>query len=85
MDMGGGEFTPATMKANLESLVDFDANGLLAPITVTAEDHGGGGQTRIDMWDGANWVPQTEWINAYEDVIWEIVKKYSAEFAAEQN
>ena len=31
---------------------DFDANGLLAPVTVTAQDHGGGGKTRIEMWDG---------------------------------
>ena len=78
-----GEFTPASMKAALESLVEFDANGLLAPVTVTAEDHGGGGKTRVEMWNGTSWAPQSDWISAYDDVIWDIVKRYSAEFAVE--
>lgn len=78
-----GEFTPESMKAALESLENFDANGLMAPVTVTAEDHGGGGRTRIEMWDGETWVPQSDWISAYDDVIWDVVKRYSAEFEAE--
>ena len=78
-----GEFTPASMKAALESLKDFDANGLMAPVTVTAEDHGGGDKTRIEMWNGTTWEPQSDWISAYDDVIWEVVKTYSAKFAAE--
>lgn len=78
-----GEFTPASMKAGLESLVEFDANGLFAPVTVTAEDHGGGGKTRVEMWNGTSWEPQSDWISAYDDVIWDIVKRYSAEFAVE--
>lgn len=78
-----GEFTPASMKAALESLKDFDANGLMAPVTVTPEDHGGGGKTRIEMWNGTTWEPQSDWISAYDDVIWEVVRAYSAKFAAE--
>jgi len=78
-----GEFTPASMKAALESLTDFDANGLMAPVTVTAEDHGGGGKTRIEMWNGTTWEAQSDWISAYDDVIWEVVRTYSAKFAAE--
>ena len=78
-----GEFTPVSMKAALESLKDFDANGLMAPVTVTADDHGGGGKTRVEMWDGSTWAPQSDWVAAYDDAVWEIVKKYSAEFAAE--
>ena len=60
---------------------NYNANGLIAPITVTAQDHGGGGKTRIEMWDGAKWVPQTDWFSAYDDVIQDIVKKESGEFA----
>lgn len=78
-----GEFTAASMKAALESLENFDANGLMAPVTVTSEDHGGGGKTRIEMWNGTTWEPQSDWISAYNDVIWEVVRKYSAEFEAE--
>ncbi len=78
---GGWPLTPAKIKAGLESLKNFDANGLLAPVTVTAKDHGGGGKTRIDMWDGTKWVPQSDWISAYGDVVDALVKEQSAEFA----
>ena len=78
---GGRPLTPTKIKAGLESLRNFDANGLLAPVTVTALDHGGGGKTRIEMWDGAKWVPQSDWISAYNEVVMEVVKKESAEFA----
>jgi branched-chain amino acid transport system substrate-binding protein len=77
----GWPLTPDKMRRGLESLKNFDANGFMAPVTVTAKDHGGGGKTRIDMWDGAKWVPQTDWFSAYDDVVQEIVKKDSAEFA----
>lgn len=77
----GWPLTPAKMKKGLESLRNFDANGLLAPVTVTAKDHGGGGKTRIDMWDGTKWVAQTDWFSAYDDIVQEVVKKESAEFA----
>jgi branched-chain amino acid transport system substrate-binding protein len=77
----GWPLTPAKIKAGLESLRNYDANGLIAPVTVTAKDHGGGGKTRIDMWDGAKWVPQTDWFSAYGDVVEQVVKEQSAEFA----
>ena len=77
----GWPLTPDNMRRGLESLRNFDANGLMAPMTMTAKDHGGGGKTRIDMWDGAKWVPQTDWFSAYDDLVWEVVKKESAEFA----
>lgn len=77
----GWPLTPEKMKRGLESLKNFDADGLLAPVTVTVKDHGGGGKTRIDMWDGTKWVSQTDWISAYSDVIQEIVQKESAEFS----
>ena len=77
----GWPLTPAKIKVGLESLRNFDANGFIAPVTVTAKDHGGGGKTRIDMWDGAKWVPQGDWIAAYPDVVDQVVKEQSAEFA----
>ena len=77
----GWPLTPDKMRRGLESLQNFDANGLMAPVTVTTKDHGGGGKTRIDMWDGTKWVPQTDWFSAYDDIVWGTVKKESTEFA----
>ncbi len=81
---GGWPLTPEKLKAGFESLKNYDANGLLAPVTVTADDDGGGGKTRIEMWDGAKWVPQTDWIEAYPELVWDVVKKESAEFRKSQ-
>ncbi|ODU75294.1 MAG: branched-chain amino acid ABC transporter substrate-binding protein [Bordetella sp. SCN 68-11] len=73
--------TAEKMRKGLESLNNYNANGLLPPITVTAKDHGGGGRTRIEMWDGAKWVPKSDWFADYTDLVWGIVKQHSAEFA----
>ena len=77
----GWPLTAEKMKKGFESLRNFDANGLMAPMTVTAKDHGGGGKTRIEMWDGAKWVPQTDWIAGYQDIVGDVVKEQAAEFA----
>lgn len=69
------------MRKGLESLRNFDAGGLLPPLTVTAKDHGGGGKTRIEMWDGTKWVPQSDWFADYTDLVWSTVKQHSGEFA----
>lgn len=79
----GYPVTAASMKQGYESIVDFDANGLFAPITVTTEDHGGGGKTRVEMWDGKSWLPQQDWTAAYTDVIWGVVKESSGKFTVE--
>ena len=80
---GGWPLTAETIKKGLESIKDYDANGLFAPVTVTTEDHGGGGKTRIEMWDGEKWVPQTDWISAYKDIVWDVVKESSKSFKTE--
>ncbi|MDP1692008.1 MAG: ABC transporter substrate-binding protein [Burkholderiaceae bacterium] len=73
--------TAEKMRKGLESLRGFDANGLLPALTVTAKDHGGGGKTRIELWDGAKWIPQGDWFADYNDLVWSTVKQHSAEFA----
>ena len=77
--------TPEKIKDGLESIKDYNANDMIAPVTVTAQDHGGGGKTRIEMWDGAKWVPQTDWIAAYKDDVWAVVKAQSAEYAKSES
>jgi branched-chain amino acid transport system substrate-binding protein len=73
--------TPEKMRKGMESIKNFDADGLVPPLTITAKDHGGGGKTRIDMWDGTKWVAQTQWSSDYSDLVWSTVKKSSAEFS----
>jgi branched-chain amino acid transport system substrate-binding protein len=78
----GAPLTPAKFKRGLESIKDFTAEGLLPPVTVTAEDHQGGGRGRIATWDGKTWKPNSDWFAASQDVVWDLVKKTSAEFKA---
>ena len=77
----GWPLTSAKIKRGLESIREFDAGGFMAPLTITAEDHGGGGKTRIERWDGTKWVAETDWFAAYTDVVWEIIREHSAQFA----
>ncbi|MHC0055216.1 ABC transporter substrate-binding protein [Actibacterium sp. D379-3] len=79
----GWPLTPESMKAGYESLENFDADGLMAPVSVTSADHGGSGKTRVEQWDGSNWVPLTDWSADYLDVVWEVIKESSATFTAE--
>lgn len=79
----GWPITAETYKDGLEHIKNFDANGFMAPLTVTPEDHSGGGKTRVEMWDGEKWVPQSDWTAAYQDVIWKIIKESSSRFKVE--
>ena len=79
----GWPLTPESMKEGYESIENFDANGLMAPISITPSDHGGGGKTRVEQWDGSNWVPLTDWSADYLDIVWDVIKHNSATFTAE--
>jgi len=76
----GWPVTPASMKKGLESIEEFDADGLIAPVTITAKDHGGGGKTRIEEWDGEKWVAKSDWIVGYEDLVWSTVEESASTF-----
>ena len=76
----GAPLTPDKLKKGLEQVTNFNAQGLTPPITLTAKDHQGGGRGRISQWDGAKWTPKTDWYNAYQDVVQDLVKKNAEEF-----
>jgi branched-chain amino acid transport system substrate-binding protein len=58
----------------------YDANGLMAPLTLTAKAHGGG-KPRIGMWDVSKRVPQTDWFADCTELVWSTVKQHSGELA----
>jgi branched-chain amino acid transport system substrate-binding protein len=76
----GQPITAATLRQGLEQVKDFNAQGLIPPITITPKDHQGGGRGRISQWDGAKWVPKSDWYAAYQDVVWDLIKKNAEEF-----
>ncbi len=80
LDKEGAPLTAAKLKKGLESIKNFTADGLLPPVTITPTDHQGGGQGRIATWDGEAWKPDTGWFAAYQDDVWDLVRKTSAEF-----
>ncbi|HCO90929.1 MAG TPA: branched-chain amino acid ABC transporter substrate-binding protein [Alphaproteobacteria bacterium] len=79
----GWPITPESMKNAYESIENFDGNGIMAPVTVTDKDHGGGGKTRVEQWNGETWVPLTDWSADYLDVVWDVIKHSSATFTVE--
>ncbi|QRG07342.1 ABC transporter substrate-binding protein [Xanthobacter dioxanivorans] len=75
-----GPISGSWLNAGLTSITNFDAEGLIPPTTVTREDHQGGGKARIARWDGAKFVPVTDWFSAYSDVVWAVIRESAAEF-----
>jgi branched-chain amino acid transport system substrate-binding protein len=76
----GAPLTGTKLKEGFEMLRDFDATGLMPPITITEEDHQGGGYGRVSEWNGEAWEPQTDWYRAYQDVVWDEIRENAEEF-----
>jgi branched-chain amino acid transport system substrate-binding protein len=76
----GAPLTGPKLKNGFEMIEDFNAEGLMPPITITQKDHQGGGYGRVSMWTGDSWEPQTDWVAAYQDIVWEEIEKDSAKF-----
>lgn len=77
----GHPLTSDKLRKGLESVRNFDGDGVLPPMNITEKDHGSGGKSRIEMWDGTKWVPQTDWSAEYSDLVWSIVKTHSTAYS----
>ena len=75
-----GPLTGPMLKLGFEKISEFDAEGLMPPITITPEDHQGGGYGRVSQWNGEAWEPVTDWYNAYQDVVREEIEAGAAGF-----
>ena len=63
------------VRRGYEAIKNFDLQGLLPPLTVTPQDHEGGGYMRVYQVKGKEWVPVSGWIRGYRDEVMALVKK----------
>lgn len=68
------------LRKGFELIKDFDANGLLPPLSFSGKDHQGGGYGRVSHWDGEKWAPLNDWSNSYQDIVWESIREDAAAF-----
>jgi branched-chain amino acid transport system substrate-binding protein len=81
----GEPLTGEKLKNALETLTNFDPFGLSPPITFTKENHEGAKAIRVAEWDGAKWVPKTDWFTTkFYSMVHDFVKEQSAKFKADQ-
>ena len=66
---GGAKPTGEDVKKGMESIKDFTLGGMVPPITLTPEDHEGGGWVQVWSVKGGKLVKDGEWFQAYRDVI----------------
>ncbi|SEO58507.1 ABC transporter substrate-binding protein [Aquisalimonas asiatica] len=76
----GGELTGEKLRDGFRMLEDYDAEGMMPPVTFTEDDHQGGGYGRVSEWNGEEWEPITDWYAAYQDIVWEEIEKDAAGF-----
>jgi len=72
---GGKQPTGEDVKQGFEKIHDFTLGGLVPPLQVTPQDHEGGGWVRVFEVKGNALVPETDWFQAYRDVVQAALKK----------
>ncbi len=71
----GEPLTGEKVKNGYERMRNFDLGGFLPPMTVTPQDHEGGGWVRVYQVKGREWVPVTEWLRGYQDEVWKLIRE----------
>ncbi|CAM5213250.1 Branched-chain amino acid transport system substrate-binding protein OS=Castellaniella defragrans OX=75697 GN=HNR28_000009 PE=3 SV=1 [Castellaniella defragrans] len=70
----GEPLTSEKLRKGFEQIKGYNAQGLIPPLSFSAEDHQGGGFGRVSQWDGSKWTPLDDWHASYQDVVWEQIK-----------
>lgn len=76
----GAPLTGDKLRQGLEMIKSYDAQGLMPPVTYSTKDHQGGGYGRVSEWTGSEWKPLTDWMTAYQDLVWHEIEQGAAEF-----
>jgi branched-chain amino acid transport system substrate-binding protein len=67
--------TGEKVRKGYEAIKNFDLKGFLPPMTVTPQDHEGGGWVRVYQVKGTEWVPVGDWMRGYRDEVMMLVKQ----------
>ena len=76
----GAPLTGTRLRDGLRMVSDFDAEGMMPPVSFSEEDHQGGGYGRVTEWNGDSWEPITDWFHSYQDLVWEEIREDAAGF-----
>ena len=71
---GSADINGTDVKNGFEAISNFTLGGILPPLTITAEDHEGGGWVQMFQVRGEIFVPISEWLHGYRDVVMAMVK-----------
>ncbi|HEU4371142.1 MAG TPA: ABC transporter substrate-binding protein [Methylomirabilota bacterium] len=67
--------TGEKVKKGYEQIKNFELQGFLPPMTVTPQDHEGGGWVRMYQVKGTEWVAISDWIRGYREEVMAMVKQ----------
>ena len=73
--VGADNVTGDDVRKGFESISGFSLGGFMPPLNLTEEDHEGGGWVQVYQVRDGKWVPLTDWMQGYRDVIMEHVGK----------
>src|SRR5690348_3541703 len=62
------------VKKGFEGIKELNLGGLVPPLTITPTEHEGGGWVQIFQVKGGKFVKETDWVQAYRDVVEDAVK-----------
>lgn len=67
--------TGEKVKKGYELITDFDLGGFLPPLSVTTQDHEGGGWVQVYETKDGKLIKHTDWFQGYRDIVIDEVKK----------
>lgn len=71
----GVPVTGDKVRLGLEAIRNFDMQGFGPPLSITPQDHEGGGFLKMYQVKGRAWVPVSDWIRGYRDDVMAQVRK----------
>jgi branched-chain amino acid transport system substrate-binding protein len=78
----GQKPTGEDVKKGFEMIKDFQLGGIVPPLTITPQDHEGGGWVQIFQVKGEGFAQKTQWTQAYRQLVVDTASKTAKELAS---